>query len=461
MIRISAFSGAPARVALWSILLGLMGVLGAGLNSLTAQTSEDGYPPLTPELRSSVVEGIGQALTEIYIYEDIPREMAGLIQRKSQSGDYDEIRGQVEFARVLTEDLRSVANDLHLRVRVPQNHVGDPDAVEGEEEADAHGAVEVRSRSNFGLRRAEVMEGNVGYLEVNGFEGGPEAGATVIAAMNFLGNADALIIDLRKNGGGGASVIQMIYGYLLDAPTHITGFYTRETDTHQQFWSPPYVPGPSLADVPVFVLVSPRTFSAAEAFAFSMQTLGRGAIVGEGTPGGSHPVRPIPVSGTEFVVHVPFARTVDPRTDQDWEGTGIIPDIPTPAEEALYVAHFEALRAIRDQEEDPIRRRVVGTVMDRLQALRDAPTVGEAALASYVGRYTGDVEVEMALEESTLVMEIGGRRFSPLTFMGEDQFALEGSLGKVKFTRDGGSRVSGFEAFLGEGGSRVFRRVGG
>jgi hypothetical protein len=396
-----------------------------------------------------------------YIYEDVARDMATLLQERLRVGAYEGINDGVEFARVLTDDLRSVANDLHLGVQIRHVHRGqgaDAEAAE-EGEADAHGSVEDRRQANFGIRKAEILEGNVGYLAIDGFEGGPEAGATVVAAMNFLGNSDALILDLRQNGGGGPSVIQMIFGYLLDDPTHIIGFYTRETDTHQQFWSPPYVPGPSLADVPVFVLVGPRTFSAAEAFSFSIQTLDRGAIVGEGTPGGSHPVRPVPISGTDFVVHVPFARTVDPRVDSDWEGTGIIPDIPASMEEALEVAHLEALATLRDGESDPDRRRALSMILDRRQALREAPVLGVEAMAQYEGKYTGEVEVEIMVGEGQLIMKIQGRRFSALIFLGNDRFALEGSMGQLNFQRDDGGLVSGFEAHMGESGSPAFRRV--
>jgi hypothetical protein len=407
------------------------------------------------------VEGIGQALLSTYVYEDLAREMATLLREKLRAGAYGGIDDGVEFALVLTDDLRSVANDLHLGVQMRHVHAGqgsEPATVE-EAAADAHGSAEDRKRANFGIRRAEILEGNVGYVAIDGFEGGPEAGATVVAAMNFLGNSDALIFDLRRNGGGGPSVIQMIFGYLLDDPTHITGFYSRETDTHQQFWSPPYVPGPSLADVPVFVLVGPRTFSAAEAFSFSIQTLGRGVVVGERTPGGSHPVRPVPISGTDFVVHVPFARTVDPRVDSDWEGTGIIPDISASGEDALEVAHLEALTTLRDGESDPDRRRALSMILDRRQAQLTAPALGVEALAEYEGEYTGEVEVEIVIREGQLIMNIQGRHFSSLTFLGNDRFALEGSIGQLNFQRDEGGLVSGFEARMGESGSPTFRRV--
>jgi hypothetical protein len=455
------FSRKTRGTTLWALLV-WTGALGLGPSALHAQASRGSDPALSSETKTAIVEGIGQALVSTYIYEDVARDMATLLQEKLRAGAYGEIDDGVEFARLLTDDLRSVANDLHLGVQMRHVHPDQGAETETVEdgEADAHGSVDDRRRANFGIRKAEILEGNVGYLAIEGFEGGPEAGATVVAAMNLLGNSDALILDLRQNGGGGPSVIQMIFGYLLDDPTHILGFYTRETDTHQQFWSPPYVPGPNLSDVPVFVLVGPRTFSAAEAFSFSIQTLERGAVVGERTPGGSHPVRPVPISGTDFVVHVPFARTVDPRVESDWEGTGITPDIPASVEEALEVAHLKALATLRDGEADPDRRRALSMILDRRQARLTAPALGVEALAQYEGKYTGEVEVEILIREGQLIMNIQGRRFSSLTFLGDDQFALEGSIGQLTFQRDEGGLVSGFEARMGESGSPMFRRVG-
>jgi hypothetical protein len=441
-------------------LAGFALLLPCFFSALWAQTEREVEPSLSAELRVAIIEGVSQALQDVYVYEDVAGEMAALLRRNMGAGAYEGVGTRKELARRLTDDLRSLANDLHLRVEVdptPVERTGGSQEAEGE---NPHGPAEVRSRTNFGLRKAEVLEGNVGYLAVDGFEGGPEAGATVVGAMNFLGNTDALILDLRQNRGGGASVIQMIFGYLLDRPTHITGFYVRETDTHQQFWSPPYMPGPSLAHVPVYVLVGPRTFSAAEAFTFSMQTLGRGTVIGEPTRGGSHPVRPVSIPETGVTVQVPFGRTVDPRTDQDWEGAGIHPDIPVPAGEALEHAHLEALGGILDGETDPVRKRSVERILERIRAEREAPILDPEAMADFVGRYSGEIEVEVVLEGGELALMIRGVRFSTLTSLGDDRFALKETSGQLVFIRDGEDRIIGFEAVVGGEGPRRFERVG-
>ena len=48
----------------------------------------------------------------------------------------------------------------------------------------------------------ERLPGNIGYLEVRAFYQKEDFEKPAQAAMKFLGNTDALIIDLRRNGGG-------------------------------------------------------------------------------------------------------------------------------------------------------------------------------------------------------------------------------------------------------------------
>jgi C-terminal processing protease CtpA/Prc len=64
----------------------------------------------------------------------------------------------------------------------------------------------------------EQLPGNVGYLDFRGFASPDQAGATAIAALNFLAYCDAIIIDLRQNGGGSPAQIQLISSYFFSDP---------------------------------------------------------------------------------------------------------------------------------------------------------------------------------------------------------------------------------------------------
>src|SRR2546423_8603217 len=155
--------------------------------------------------------------------------------------------------------------------------------------------------------------------------------------MNFLSNVDALIFDLRDNGGGTPEMVAYISTYLFDEPTPLNDLYNRKEDSTTQFWTLPYVPGKRFAGKPVFVLTSRRTFSGAEEFTYNLKNLKRATIVGETTGGGAHPVSGQRID-EHFIIGVPFARAINPITKTNWEGTGIEPDVKVPAAEALSTA---------------------------------------------------------------------------------------------------------------------------
>ena len=145
-------------------------------------------------------------------------------------------------------------------------------------------------RGNDGFQRVERLDGNVGYIEVRGFSGSPDAGPTAVAAMNFVAGTDALLFDLRANGGGSPAMIGLVSSYLFDDVVHLNDFYIREHNEHRQFWTLPHVQGQRYGNAkPVYILTSNRTFSAAEEFTYNLKHLKRAIVVGETTGGGAHP----------------------------------------------------------------------------------------------------------------------------------------------------------------------------
>jgi C-terminal processing protease CtpA/Prc len=171
-------------------------------------------------------------------------------------------------------------------------------------------------------------------------------GPTVAAAMNFLAHVDALVIDLRANGGGDPKMVAYISSHLFAEPTHLNDLYNRKEDKTTEYWTLRDVPGARLADKPVFVLTSKRTFSGAEEFAYNLKNLKRATIIGETTGGGAHPVSGHRIDD-HFIIGVPDARAINPISKTNWEGTGVEPDIKVPASEALDVAKQKAAEQIK------------------------------------------------------------------------------------------------------------------
>lgn len=304
-------------------------------------------PQLSAMQKVAVIDSLSAAMLETYIFLDVAQEMERYIRSRLREGAYDDLVIPRTFARQLTEDLQSISHDLHLRVSIPSRSAlgagGEPSVDE------AARRLEQLRRQNFRFQKLEILPGNIGYMKFNNFIETSIAGATAVAAMNFLANVDALIIDLRDNGGGSPSMIQLISSYFFEEQQHLNSFYIRQTDEWEQYWTQAHVEGPKLVDVPLFVLTSDRTFSAAEEFTYNLKNMERATIVGETTRGGAHPVTGAVFDLGNFAVGIslPYGRAVNPITGTNWEGTGIEPHIKVPAEEALERAIEEARRIIR------------------------------------------------------------------------------------------------------------------
>jgi C-terminal processing protease CtpA/Prc len=184
-------------------------------------------------------------------------------------------------------------------------------------------------RTNCGFQKVERLSGNIGYVKFDEFADADLCGPTVIAAMNFLGNVDAIIFDLRENGGGEPAMIALISSYLFDQPTHLNDLWERRDNSTHQYWTLPYVPGKRLEGKPVYVLTSKATFSGAEEFSYNLKNLKRATIVGETTGGGAHPVSGQRIDD-HFQIGVPYARAINPISKSNWEGTGVEPDVKVP-----------------------------------------------------------------------------------------------------------------------------------
>ena len=289
---------------------------------------------LDSALRKTTIDGVASALTDFYVDLDLARKMGDAIQAHARSGDYDKIGDGYVFAEKLQADLRDVSHDRHLRVDFNPFKMPPPHPPTPEDEAHFHQQME---HDNCAFRKVEILPGNIGYIKFDGFMDAGFCGSTVNAAMGFVAHTDALILDIRENGGGQPAMVTLVASYLFDQPTHLIDIYNRHEDTTQQNWTLSYLPGPRLTKIPVFVLTSKGTFSGAEEFAFDLKNQKRASIVGETTGGGAHPVSPHPV-GDYFMVGVPFAKSLDPLTKTNWEGTGVEPDVKVAADEALTTA---------------------------------------------------------------------------------------------------------------------------
>jgi hypothetical protein len=280
--------------------------------------------------RTNVINTSIAKLTEHYVFPEVGKTMALEIAKRAKQGAYSKTDAE-SLAKLLTADMRGISHDKHLLVtfkpfRLPAVAAGNGSGNPQPEAKDC------------AFDTVERLPNNIGYIKFDGFIASDACADVRTAAMSFLAGVDALIFDLRDNrGGGGSDKGPGLLNYLFDQPTRFSDFWDRTTGQTTPSWIQPVEPGKRLGTIPVYVLTSWVTFSAAESFTYDLQALKRATVVGEVTGGGSH------LTNTEriddrFNIRVPYGRPINPITKMDWEGVGVIPDVKVPASEALATA---------------------------------------------------------------------------------------------------------------------------
>ncbi|MFK4069764.1 S41 family peptidase [Streptomyces sp. NPDC029674] len=300
---------------------------------------------------ASVIEATAQLVEEHYVFPEPAGRLAALLRLRLADGAYD-VEEPADLARVVTTDLQSLNGDLHLRLK----HHGQPVP------AERGAAVLAAMREEFdtslgGVPRLELLAGGVALLELApALFPLPWSAEPLGAALTLAAPADALILDLRANTGGDPDAVAFVCGHLLDRSTHLNSMYWRDGERLEQSWSPAHVPGARFGgDKPLYVLTSGRTFSAGEELAYDLQQLGRAVVVGETTSGGAHPREGWTVH-THLEATIPVGRAVNPVSGTNWEGTGVHPDVPCAASDALDRAHALALARLDGGTAEPHTR---------------------------------------------------------------------------------------------------------
>ncbi|WP_082938346.1 S41 family peptidase [Mitsuaria sp. 7] len=338
--------------------IALVALLLVSLNAWS-QPAPEGPPaePLAPAARAQIARELAKQLRERYVFPDRIKD----IEPKLQAAAADEADAR-QLAGKLSATLAEATQDKHLRV--------DPmPEMPGGAKAEAAEMAESFRYGNYGVARVERLRGNIGYLDLRQFAPARQAGPALTAAMTLLAQSDALIIDLRRNGGGEPETVALLASYLFDKPTHLVDIHWRAGNRVETHWTSAKVPGPRYGQRrPVYVLTERNTFSAAEDFAWGMKFRHRATLVGETTGGGAHPGDIFRLS-PELVVFIPTGRSVDPLIGGNWEGKGVEPDHAVPAPEALAVAQRLAIQQLLPTTTHPEKR----GALERALAALDAP----------------------------------------------------------------------------------------
>jgi hypothetical protein len=299
---------------------------------------------LDAEFVRNTIATLAGMVEKDYFDPTIGAKVASTLREGLAKGRYANTPDLESLANQLTSDMYAVAKDRHLALFVTKGLPSTPShaptvVLESRKERGQH--------ENYGLQKAEVLPGNVGYLRLTGFYQPQEAREAIAASMAFLSHADALIVDLRDHGGGSSQTVALFTSYLLDSPAMPLFKIARRSQAAPDLFltesgALPHRNGTR----PIFLLTSPRTSSGGEAVAFLLQERHRAEVIGEGTWGGANQVPPPRAVTQSFEALIPNGHTTSALTGKNWEGVGVVPDIAAREDNALRVAHARAIQTL-------------------------------------------------------------------------------------------------------------------
>lgn len=336
------------------------------------QTPPAKVTELSEERKKKLVDRLAAEIELKYVFPELGVSIAKQLRARSEKGNYASIKHPLEFATQLTKDTQEIARDKHLNVfyypasqnedreKKPSIDKGvskvDEQPSEVEMEKRRNEAIKYYKKLNYGVRRVEHLDGNIGYLDLFMFGDLGFVHKGITAALVLVEGSDAMIIDLRDNTGGSPETVELIVSHFVQRPTHIMDNYRRDDNSIRQSWTRSNLSVPVYdSRKMVYILTSQKTFSAAEDLAYTMQALKRAKIVGETTGGGAH--AGVRYSLDEnFTAFIPNQRSISPITKSNWEGIGVIPDLPVDASKAPLVARIEILQNQLQKTVEPRHR---------------------------------------------------------------------------------------------------------
>lgn len=319
----------------------------------------------TPINIRQTIKDVSSFLEQKYVFPDVAKKCSEYIHLQLQNGAYDAITDLESFAEALTADLHLISEDKHIYVylksppRKAETNQIDPDFTrpllisKSEYKATTNNESIGDDSLPYELQVGILAKDpTIGYMDLNVFgvckerNNTPEMKEDVasrkqayIEAVGKLKGVDTIIIDLRNNGGGDPSAVQLLCSLFIDEglPLNRIEWRTEEGLKSEDFntLSNKELPKENrLLDKKIYVLIGPKTFSAAEEFSNNMKVLGRATFVGEPSGGGAHPGTSVEIDD-DLEMFIPTGRAINPIQQGNWEGVGIIPDHMVQANEAL------------------------------------------------------------------------------------------------------------------------------
>ena len=377
---------------------------------------------ITDQDKIALLESMMKVISNQYVLKDKVDEINAHLKSLLNDAEIKQINNPNRLATYLSEQITQF--DGHFRVSWSK-----PGKNEQPEPGESWSERAVRK--NHGFNTLQHLTGNIAYLDLRFFDGSEAAQKRADAVMSWMADSTAVIIDLRENGGGSPGMVQYICSYFFAPETkvHLNSIYNRLSDSTTEFWTLQDLPGKYMPDVPLYVLTSARTASAAEEFAYNMKTRKRAILIGEVTAGGANPGGDVDlVSG--FSMFVSTGMAINPVTQKNWEGTGVEPDQAVAADEAFDAAYEMALLAVQKISDNRWQQQEINWKLEKMRSKLTTVTEPE----SYAHRYG---RIQILHKGDDLYYQRGRRTGKKMLPIATDYFGLDGNDGvRLKFIRN-------------------------
>lgn len=337
---------------------------------------------------NELINSISDSLDKHYIFPDKAKHISTYLRAQLKSNVYSNLLNDPQkLEQQIKKDIISVYHDPHLRIQFDPGFNAQvayhPTAEELQQ------VKKYWKDNNYSFKKLEVLPGNIGYLAFNLFVDDIQAAkSTIKAALGFLKNTEALILDLRDNMGGDPAMVSQLESYFFAKKIAMNHLINRSNNDTVFMYADPFKSDSLYLSMPVYILTSKHTFSGAEDFCFGMQVAKRAIIVGETTGGGAHPQMPFSVN-QGFVMYIPFARSLNSITHTDWEVTGVVPDVKITSKKALNKAQEQIFRDNLTRTNDPKAKNKYLYLINALLENDVKEKLPLSSLVSYVGVYGG------------------------------------------------------------------------
>ncbi|WP_158629435.1 S41 family peptidase [Flavobacterium microcysteis] len=417
---------------------------------------------ISQEEKLQLLENLTHVIHAYYVYPDKAEEITDYLKKLYATAKYDSLNNPTELENELTKNIFFISKDKHIRIAYNpglENDILKFNASGKNAEKISLADLNKERQKNFYFRKVQILPSNIGYIEFTNFaKPGKEANKTLAAVMQFISNTDALIIDLRNNYGGNGTMVNEILNYFFENRTYSGRAFNRIENK----WTDSYVGSAKkkseklFFNKPIYILTSSATFSAAEGFAYALQYLKKAMVIGETTRGGAHLTRSFSL-GNGFVGFIPYARFENAITKTDWEGKGVIPDIPATSENSLLMAQQDILKK-KLLSADENEKKKISWLLNYYKSKTTVITVSSSIAKKYEGRYA---EFEVKFENNELKIRdtnqptIQYKSLKPIT----ETLFQAGEDYQIEFLSDSNGIINAIKMYWEDGWSEEIERL--